>query len=59
MHIGPTAFLGVEVGTPATASGYGAEIESVVAGAPASRAGLKVGDTIISLRAGRWPRRTP
>jgi len=61
VHIGPTAFLGVEFlppetrgfggfGRPApapTTSGVG--IESVVAGSPASEVHLAKGDTIISL----------
>jgi len=47
VHVGPTAFLGVNVGSPA--SGVGVEIESVVSGSPASRAGLIEGDTITSL----------
>jgi S1-C subfamily serine protease len=54
VHIGATAFLGVEV---ATTSGYygsaygasGASIEGVVSGSPAAAAGLSAGDTITSV----------
>jgi S1-C subfamily serine protease len=61
VHIGPTGFLGVQFasqnggrrgfGQPPPSSS-GAEIESVVSGSPASRAGLVAGDTIVSF-AGR------
>lgn len=45
VHVGPTAFLGVEVQTPL--SGIpGAEIVSVVPREPAAQAGLAPGDTI-------------
>jgi S1-C subfamily serine protease len=54
VHIGATAFLGVEV---ASTSGYsgsqfgisGATIEGVVSGSPAATAGLSQGDTITSI----------
>jgi S1-C subfamily serine protease len=51
VHIGATAFLGVQVESPsAGGSGTsGAYIASVVAGDPASNAGLVEGDTITSL----------
>lgn len=60
VHVGPTAFLGVQVispnsggfggfGRPAPTSTSGAEIESVVSGSPASQTGLVEGDTITSL----------
>jgi len=58
VHIGPTAFLGVEVqaagsvgsglgGGSGTSSG--AEIANVVSGGPADKAGLAAGDTITSV----------
>jgi S1-C subfamily serine protease len=46
VHIGPTAFLGVQ--TSAT-NGAGARIAAVVPGSPAEQAGLAEGDTITSL----------
>ena len=49
VHIGPTAFLGVELGAPATATGSGAPVLGVLSGSPAARAGLKTGDTIVSV----------
>ena len=49
VHIGPTAFLGVNVAFPGTGGPSGAVIRSVVASSPASRAGLVQGDTITSL----------
>jgi S1-C subfamily serine protease len=53
VHIGATAFLGVEV-EPASAAGFGnsasgALIASVVSGGPASQAGLVPGDTVTSV----------
>jgi len=53
VHIGATAFLGVEV-EPASAGGFGSStsgalIAGVVSGGPASDAGLAVGDTITSV----------
>jgi S1-C subfamily serine protease len=51
VHVGPTAFLGVEV-SDASASGFstsGANIAGVVPGGPADGAGLVDGDTIVSL----------
>ena len=62
VHVGPTAFLGVNVISPGN-GGYGfgggglgsapvssgAEIALVVSGSPASQAGLAEGDTITSL----------
>ena len=48
VHIGPTAFLGIQ--TAASASSYGgvrgAAVAGVVAGSPAARAGLQGGDVI-------------
>jgi S1-C subfamily serine protease len=51
IHIGPTAFLGVEVESTSAAggSGSGAEIEQVEPGSPADQAGLAAGDVIDSL----------
>ena len=65
VHVGPTAFLGVEVqdgtsssgsgslgtgsGTPSGAGVAGAAIVGVVSGGPAANAGLTQGDTITSL----------
>ena len=61
VHVGPTAFLGVELfssgrsgfggfgRTVPTPTSSGAAVESVVSGSPASRAGLVGGDTITSL----------
>jgi S1-C subfamily serine protease len=54
VHVGKTAFLGVEVVDPSTADGYfgttsGALITGVASGGPASASGLGVGDTITAL----------
>jgi S1-C subfamily serine protease len=58
VHIGPTAFLGVELtSAQAAALGFGqygqaaagVEIAAVVAGGPADRAGLKQGDLITAI----------
>jgi len=64
VHVGPTAFLGVNVFSPGTGRGFGrggfgqpvpaptssgAQIESVLSSSPALRAGLAAGDTITSL----------
>ena len=46
VHIGPTAFLGVDVQPPP--SGMGAEIVEVIPNEPAAAAGLSSGDTITS-----------
>ena len=52
VHIGPTAFLGVELlrgaGQGGSASS-GATLAGVVPGTPAAQAGLQAGDTIISI----------
>ena len=70
VHVGPTAFLGVNVISPGSGGdgfgggGFGSapvssgvEIASVVSGSPASQAGLAEGDTITSL--GGEPVRSP
>jgi S1-C subfamily serine protease len=48
IHVGPTAFLGVEVGGTAP-GGSGAVIQSVVPGSPADAAGLAPGDLITAV----------
>jgi S1-C subfamily serine protease len=52
VHIGPTAFLGVEVssqqGLPGSSTG-GATVEGVVPGGPAAAAGIQAGDTIVRI----------
>lgn len=47
VHLGATAFLGVEVGSPP--SGGGAAIVQVLSGGPAARSPLRAGDTIVAL----------
>ena len=49
VHIGPTAFLGVQVGSASGSATSGASITDVVTGGPADEAGLVAGDTITSL----------
>jgi len=49
VHIGPTAFLGVELAGPAARTVSGATLLGVLSGSPAARAGLKAGDTIVSV----------
>jgi S1-C subfamily serine protease len=51
VHIGATAFLGVEVEGTASAGGFGAgvTVEGTVAGTAAANAGLTEGDTITSI----------
>jgi S1-C subfamily serine protease len=56
VHIGPTAFLGVEFktggaggGNQGSDHGGGAFVASVFLGSPAAQAGLAAGDTIVSL----------
>jgi S1-C subfamily serine protease len=55
VHIGPTAFLGVQIssqgsgqGAPGSSSG-GAPVAGVVDGGPAAGAGITAGDTIVSI----------
>jgi S1-C subfamily serine protease len=49
VHIGATAFLGVEIASQQQGSGQGALIGGTVAGTPAASAGLGSGDTIQSV----------
>ncbi len=56
VHIGPTAFLGVEFASADQGSfgfgglaGSGSTIAGVVSGTPAAQAGLQAGDTIVSV----------
>jgi S1-C subfamily serine protease len=49
VHIGTTAFLGVEVSPEGSASGDGAQILGVVAGDAAANAGITGGDVITSV----------
>ena len=55
IHVGPTAFLGVQIssqgggqGVPGSTSG-GAPVAGVVEGGPAAGAGITAGDTIVSI----------
>jgi S1-C subfamily serine protease len=52
VHIGATAFLGVQLGNSPSFVGQGATIVGVVPGAPAAAAGLVPGDVVIAV-AGR------
>ena len=49
VHVGPTAFLGVELSAAPTQSGSGATVLGVLSGSPAAKAGLKAGDVIIAV----------
>lgn len=53
VHIGSTAFLGVDIAATASGgiggSGYGVVVGGVVAGLPAANAGIAAGDTIVSV----------
>jgi S1-C subfamily serine protease len=49
VHIGPTAFLGVEISTQATGAASGAAVAGVVQGGAAASAGITGGDTITSV----------
>ena len=49
VHIGATAFLGVQLGNSPSFGGQGATIVGVVPGAPAAAAGLVPGDVIIAV----------
>jgi S1-C subfamily serine protease len=48
IHVGPTAFIGVQVSPSA---GYGVDVGGVIDGTPAQHAGLAAGDVITSLDA--------
>jgi S1-C subfamily serine protease len=51
VHIGPTAFLGVEVSSQQSGSlpGSGATVEGVVQDGPAAAAGIQAGDAIVEI----------
>jgi S1-C subfamily serine protease len=52
VHIGPTAFLGVEIQPSQSgfgSSGPGAAVAGAISGTPAEQAGLAAGDTILSV----------
>jgi S1-C subfamily serine protease len=56
VHVGPTAFLGIELSSSSSQSGLGsssgssgATVSGVVAGGPAAQAGLAAGDVVTSL----------
>ncbi len=58
VHVGPTAYLGVELGSAGAGYGYGfgfgesgtaVLVAGVVSGSPADRAGLTYGDEIVSI----------
>ena len=49
VHIGATAFLGIEVSSTSDASGSGVEIAGAASGTPAANAGLTGGDVITSV----------
>ncbi len=46
VHVGPTAFLGIEVGV---ANAAGASVEGVLTGTGATTTGIRPGDTIVAL----------
>jgi S1-C subfamily serine protease len=49
VHIGPTAFLGVQISSQQTGVSGGAAVAGVVQGAPAASAGITGGDVITSV----------
>ena len=49
VHVGPTAFIGVSVGSRFDDQTSGAVVRAVVPGSPAERVGLEPGDVIVSL----------
>ena len=49
VHIGPTAFLGVQVSTADAGSTTGALIAGVVPGGPADSAGIQTGDVVTTI----------
>jgi S1-C subfamily serine protease len=48
VHVGPTAFLGVELGRPGDSDVPGAFVEGVASGSPAAKAGLGANDVIVA-----------
>lgn len=48
VHVGPTAFLGVEIASQQN-GGAGAPVQAVVADTPAASAGIEAGDKIVSI----------
>jgi S1-C subfamily serine protease len=48
VHLGPTAFLGVEI-APGAGAGSGAAVAGVITGSPAAQAGLAAGDVITAV----------
>ena len=48
VHVGPTAFLGVGLGTPDESDVPGALIERVAPGSPADKAGIAANDVIVT-----------
>lgn len=50
VHVGPTSFIGISVGSPERAAATsGAFVSGVLSGSPADKAGLRTGDVITSL----------
>jgi len=49
VHVGPTAFIGVELPFSVSRQGKGVTIIGVVPGSPAAQAGFKAGVTIVSV----------
>jgi S1-C subfamily serine protease len=49
VHIGPTAFLGVEIATTNNQLSTGVQVAGAAAGTPAAKAGLGAGDVITSV----------
>ncbi|MDG3010866.1 serine protease [Rhodococcus sp. D2-41] len=49
VHLGETAFLGVGMATGGAPSAQGVAVREVVAGSPAARAGVRVGDVLTAI----------
>ena len=49
VHIGPSAFLGVQIRASATGDAPGADVAGTVSGSPAARAGISAGDVITAV----------
>ena len=49
VHIGPSAFLGVQIQASATGDASGADVAGTVSGSPAARAAIRAGDVITSV----------